>query len=74
MTSPFDVNDLKTRLAAKVLPGLVPALKAPLKVAAGEVVDWTSESLALESSILLKGLSGLILAAKQPIYDMIDKM
>lgn len=64
----FDLTDLKNRLVLK----LKDSLKPVAKVAAGEIIDWTSEGCMKHENGFIKGLGGVIIAVKQPILDKIE--
>jgi len=65
MNKPFDGTDLLNRVKAKALP--VAALVA------GDVVDWTAESLEMNQNPYVKLLGGVVRAVKQPLIDEINK-
>lgn len=70
MTKAFDVVDLVARLKNKGLA----AAEATLKIVAGEVLDWASESLMISENSLLKFAAPIVAGLKPVIMGEIDKI
>lgn len=69
ITSPFNTSALVARLKAKVMI----SLKEPIKAAANETLDWAAEGCLAHPNGFVKGLSGLMVALKEPVSKMIDE-
>lgn len=68
MTKPFDFADLVVRLKAN---GLV-LVEKEAKDATGVILDWTADSLALESSAIAKLAAPAIAIVKPMILNLED--
>lgn len=68
MTKAWDFKDLTDRLKAKGLP----MAEAAAKLATGEVLDWVSASLALETSMIAKIAAPAVAIVKPMILDLED--
>lgn len=65
MTKAWDFQDLLGRVKAKALP--IAALVA------GDVIDWTAESLQKNQNGIVKALGGVVAGTKQQAMDEINK-
>jgi len=65
MEKPFDLKDLGSKLLSKLKAQAVPMAEA--------VLDWTSESCALSSGAIVKGIGAVIVVSKPAILAEVEK-
>ncbi len=65
MEKPFDLKDLGNKLLGKLKGQAVPAADA--------ILDWASESCALSSGAIVKGIGAVIVATKPAILAEVEK-
>lgn len=65
MTKPFELKALTDKLLA--------SLKSVAHPAGEAILDWTSESCALHSNAIVKGIGAVVVATKPVIMQELDK-
>ena len=70
MVKPFDAQDLVNRLKSKGID----VAEELLKVLAGEVLDWASESCAMHDNAFVKFGAPALMAVKPIVIQEIDKL